>query len=287
LECRVQLQPSEEPAFVRADLQLFAAGEPIGWVRGFRLRRLPRQALDWLFPLPAGSHDPAAQEPPHQRWLVQPQWEPLEAVAAEACSPHPPSGPEAPLLHWPDLTQQPLEAALAELLALAQKGSTQPVWLVFEGEGPSQSALAAWVRTATLERPASRWLTLQLPAGARASRLAVPWGQIAALAQQEPALAFDGERLLRQRLLPLPPARFRFATASLGLLESLAPEPLPPQTPAAGELELAVEATGLNFRDVLNALGLLRSYSRQLGLDEAAQVPFAGWWPWARGWIRR
>jgi NADPH:quinone reductase-like Zn-dependent oxidoreductase/acyl carrier protein len=276
LECRVQLLPSEEPAFVRADLQLFAAGEPIGWVRGFRLRRLPRQALDWLFPLPAGSHDPAAQEPPHQRWLVQPQWEPLEAVAAEACSPHPPSGPEAPLLHWPDLTQQPLEAALAELLALAQKGSTQPVWLVFEGEGPSQSALAAWVRTATLERPASRWLTLQLPAGASASRLAVPWRQIAALAEQEPALAFDGERLLRQRLLPVPPARFRFATASFGLLESLAPEPLPPQAPAAGELELAVEATGLNFRDVLNALGLLRSYSRQLGLDEAAQVPFGG-----------
>lgn len=39
---------------------------------------------------------------------------------------------------------------------------------------------------------------------------------------------------------------------------------------------VAVAATGLNFRDVLNALGLLRTYSRQLGLDEEAQVPFGG-----------
>jgi len=277
LECRVALQPSVEPAFVRADLELFSGGAVIGWVRGFRLRRLPRQALDWLFPLAPTEAVSASEFPPQSGWLVRTAWEPLEgSVAIEpAMGPEqPPPGPDAPRIHWPDLGQS-LDKALAELLALAQQGPAA-IWLVLEGHGPLQEALAAFARTAALERPACRWFTLRLPEGARHRRLPVPWSRIAALAEQEPALRFDGQRLLRQRLTPMPPERFRFATASFGMLESLQPAPLPPQGPAAGELELAVEATGLNFRDVLNALGLLRSYSRQLGLDEAAQVPFGG-----------
>ena len=268
LECRVQLRASDEPAFVRADLQFFAAGERIGWVQGFRLRRLPRQALDWLFPLEQQS---SAEQPEHQRWLVRQGWLPLE-VDLGVCVVAP---PEDLPLHWPDPQGLSVLEATAELLALAQQ-SPPELWLVLEGQGPVQEAMAAFVRTAALERPATRWFCLQLPAGARAEQLPIPWEQIRQLAAAEPALAFDGRRLLKQRLLPLPPARFRYGTASFGLLESLRAEVLPPQAPAAGELELAVEATGLNFRDVLNALGLLRSYSRQLGLDEAAQVPFGG-----------
>ncbi|MFZ9769257.1 MAG: beta-ketoacyl synthase N-terminal-like domain-containing protein, partial [Vulcanococcus sp.] len=268
LECRVQLRASDEPAFVKADLQLFAAGERIGWVQGFRLRRLPRQALDWLFPLEQTS---TSQQPEHQRWLVRQGWLAVEADLG-TCSVAPPE--ELPL-HWPDPQNLSVFEATSELLALAQQSPAE-IWLVLEGQGPVQEALAAFARTAALERPATRWFSLQLPAGAKAEQLPIPWEQIRQLAEVEPALAFDGQRLLKQRLLPLPPARFRYGTASFGLLESLRPEPLPPQVPAAGELEIAVEATGLNFRDVLNALGLLRSYSRQLGLDEAAQVPFGG-----------
>jgi thioester reductase-like protein len=37
-----------------------------------------------------------------------------------------------------------------------------------------------------------------------------------------------------------------------------------------------VEATGLNFRDVLNALGLLAAYSGELGLAAGAQMPYGG-----------
>ncbi|MEO0853642.1 MAG: zinc-binding dehydrogenase, partial [Cyanobacteria bacterium J06648_11] len=40
------------------------------------------------------------------------------------------------------------------------------------------------------------------------------------------------------------------------------------QAPASGEIELRVRATGLNFRDVLQAMGLLESrYAEQLNLD--------------------
>lgn len=274
LECQLQLQPSDEPAFVLAHLLLLAEGSVIGWVRGFRLRRLPRQALDWLFPLPADQRTEELLLPVHQRWLVQAQWQPcpdqptLPVAEAQSLPAH-------VLLHWPDPATQSVDEALAKLLALAQQNPGE-IWLVLEGEGEIQAALAGFVRTAALEQPDSRWFTLQLPANARSQGLPIPWAAIAEQAQREPVLAFDGRQLLRRRVQPLLPARFRFGTASFGLLESLRPEPCAPELPAAGELEVAVEATGLNFRDVLNALGLLRNYSRQLGLDEAAQVPFGG-----------
>ncbi len=273
LECQVELVPSDEPAFVRAHLLLRAQGELIGWVRGFRLRRLPRQALDWLFPLPADQQPQPSRFPEHQRLLVTAQWQPCPEQTSSPIDPtdHPPVDVE---LVWakPD---QPVDAALAELLAIAQQ-NPKAVWLVLEGEGELQAALAGFVRTAALEQPATRWFTLQLPADARVQGMPIPWSAIAEQAQREPMLAFDGVQLLRRRVEPLLPARFRFGTGSFGLLESLRPEPFSPEPPAPGELEVAVEATGLNFRDVLNALGLLRNYSRQLGLDEAAQVPFGG-----------
>ncbi|MBM5790532.1 MAG: type I polyketide synthase [Cyanobacteria bacterium M_surface_10_m1_298] len=284
IQCCVQLLPSAEPAFVCADLQLHAADGLIAWVRGFRLRRLPRQALDWLFPLALDGAPSSEPMPGHRSWLLRQTWEPIETISAadvitprpEGSTPEPPpSGPGAPLVHWPSLEDSPVEHCVVELIELAQQGQSS-VCVVIEGQGPAQGALASLVRTVALERPAFRWFSLHLPKGARRDRLAVPWRRLVDLAEQEPALAWDGQRVLRQRYANLTPARFRYGTRRFGLLESLAPLPLPSQVPAAGELELAVEATGLNFRDVLNALGLLRNYSRQLGLSDSAQVPFGG-----------
>ncbi len=282
--CQVQLRHSEEPAFVLADLLLLgdeaSSAGPIGWVKGFRLRRLPRQALDWLFPLEADAAAPAQEQRlVRARWLPVPPAEPLPGLAptlqsAPAAAESPPLGPR---ILWPDLPAADLETTLADLLATAQQAApSEVIWLVLEGDGAAQGALEAFVRAAALERATVTWFTLRLPAGAKAKGLAIPWTRIAALAASEPAIRFDGEQLFQQRLIPLAAARFRITTASFGLLESLQHSPLPPQEPAPGEVEIAVEATGLNFRDVLNALGLLRSYSRQLGLDAAAQVPFGG-----------
>ena len=53
-----------------------------------------------------------------------------------------------------------------------------------------------------------------------------------------------------------------------GALNRLVWRPLERRAPAAGEVEIAVEATGLNFRDVMLALGLLG--------DEAVEDGFAG-----------
>ena len=274
LHCAVELLASDEPAFVQAQLLLRdGAGATVGWVTGFRLRRLPRAALDWLFP----QAEPEAAGGQMGPELVQAAWEPVptESVPAEPVSSSPEAGPPAGLLRASTLGPDPAAATAALLEASRQPGDA-PLWLLLDG--PQQPALAGaldgWVRAAALEQPRRQWLRLHLLDGA--SEASLPWPAIAAWAETEPALAWDGRELHRQRLRRLAPERFRYATASVGLLESLAPQPLAPQPPGAGELEIAVEATGLNFRDVLNALGLLRSYSRQLGLDDAARVPFGG-----------
>jgi acyl transferase domain-containing protein/acyl carrier protein len=60
-----------------------------------------------------------------------------------------------------------------------------------------------------------------------------------------------------------------------GILDDLALVPLQRQTPGPGEVEIRVRATGLNFRDVLNALGMLKQYMADLGLA-GTEVPFGG-----------
>ena len=280
---QVVLRPSEEPALVLADLVLCSSPDDaqpslvLGWLRGFRLRRLPRQALEWLFPQDdAQSADPAEAL---NTDLVRQHWIPalLEERAEEADAPQGPPA-DAEVL-WLKADVASLDASLGALLDLGRRacaGDLGKIWLVLEGQNAAAHALAAMARSVALEAGRSTWFTLWLPAGARRDGLSLPWGAIQRLALDEASVRFDGQQLLVNRLLPVLPERFRYGTTSFGLLESLQPGPLPPQAPARGELELLVEATGLNFRDVLNALGLLREYSRQLGMDEAARVPFGG-----------
>ncbi|MEM9488322.1 MAG: type I polyketide synthase, partial [Myxococcota bacterium] len=58
----------------------------------------------------------------------------------------------------------------------------------------------------------------------------------------------------------------------LGHLDSLGPAPLTRRAPGPGEVEVRIRATGLNFRDLLQALGSLgRGYAGTLSLDH---IPF-------------
>lgn len=64
----------------------------------------------------------------------------------------------------------------------------------------------------------------------------------------------------------------RLDVAVPGHLDQLVQRPAKRQAPAPGEVELEVRATGLNFRDLLQALGMLgRGYSDAL---EAEHIPF-------------
>ncbi len=57
--------------------------------------------------------------------------------------------------------------------------------------------------------------------------------------------------------LTLPPHPFQLRISEHGLLDQLQLYPMPRQAPAAQEVEVQVRAVGLNFRDVLHALGMM------------------------------
>jgi 8-amino-7-oxononanoate synthase len=64
--------------------------------------------------------------------------------------------------------------------------------------------------------------------------------------------------------------------SSYGMLDNLTVEPTKRRAPQAGEVEIQVSAAGVNFRDVLNALGMLQEYLPQMGFADAAEIPFGG-----------
>ncbi len=69
---------------------------------------------------------------------------------------------------------------------------------------------------------------------------------------------------------------FQLKISDYGILENLTLQPMTRRGPGSGEVEIQVRAAGLNFRDVLNALGMLKAYLEKMGLTDAADVPFGG-----------
>lgn len=72
------------------------------------------------------------------------------------------------------------------------------------------------------------------------------------------------------------PTAFQVKTTRAGILENLTLQPLQRRQPEPGEVEIQVRAAGLNFRDVLNALGMLEEYAAELGIDSVTELPFGG-----------
>jgi NADPH:quinone reductase-like Zn-dependent oxidoreductase/acyl carrier protein len=67
---------------------------------------------------------------------------------------------------------------------------------------------------------------------------------------------------------------FALRLTKFGVLDNLTLQPLTRRAPQAGEIEIAVLATGLNFRDVLRALGMLQQYETQIGIQSERDVTF-------------
>lgn len=74
--------------------------------------------------------------------------------------------------------------------------------------------------------------------------------------------------------LAIPEGSHRLALSGFGVLDNLVVEPIARKEPAAGELEIAVHASGLNFRDVLRALGMLREHEKAIGIRDHRDVTF-------------
>jgi NADPH:quinone reductase-like Zn-dependent oxidoreductase/acyl carrier protein len=83
-------------------------------------------------------------------------------------------------------------------------------------------------------------------------------------------------RKARSAARPVDEAPRRLHISSRGTLENLAIGPTERRAPGPGEVELRVRASGLNFRDVLSALGLYPGEIRHLGSDCAGEIVALG-----------
>jgi myxalamid-type polyketide synthase MxaB len=79
-----------------------------------------------------------------------------------------------------------------------------------------------------------------------------------------------------QRSTELPVYPYRLSLPAYGVLDHLQLVAFSPTPPAPGEVQIQVRATGLNFRDVLTALGMMQEVLEQMGIKSAAEVPFGG-----------
>jgi phthiocerol/phenolphthiocerol synthesis type-I polyketide synthase C len=67
---------------------------------------------------------------------------------------------------------------------------------------------------------------------------------------------------------------FQVKMSKYGILENLTLAPMTRRKPGAGEVEIEVRTAGLNFRDVLHALGMLKEHAERLGIESATDMPF-------------
>lgn len=195
--------------------------------------------------------------------------------------------PDPETLNQPPLSSiRPLGCGSAVVLIqqMARFSWPQPpeLWLVSGGaqpvgdaQGPINvlhSPLWGLGRVAAMEHPELSVRLVDLDRAYDAAGAAAVLGAELAAAGDEDQVAWRGEARYVARLAPdrhelparygaarpLPPAQgaFRVRLGSAGSLDSLGFEPMEPRPPGPGQVEIEVRAAGLNFSDVLKAMGL-------------------------------
>ncbi|WP_189135893.1 type I polyketide synthase [Wenjunlia tyrosinilytica] len=173
-------------------------------------------------------------------------------------------------------------AVLARVLTLCQ--ASEPARIAFvttdADHDPAAAAVRGFVRSAQTEQPGRFTLIDLAPPGDNDDLADVS----AAITAGEPEVAVRGGVPLVPRLArtesaePLsPPAgsdSWRLDVAERGTLENLvlADHPAARAPLAPGEVRVSVRAVGVNFRDVLNALGMYPGKAGPLGIEAAGVV---------------
>ncbi len=190
---------------------------------------------------------------------------------------------------WNLLTGEPQDMpgvdaslSLLQALLLEQIHPSRGVWLITrnsdESADPSLSArgriLQAFRRTAMLEFPELAVQSLDLDAGASARDV------FRVLEMNLEETTVRGGRIFVSRLIEqnvtVDEPNTDLIPAESGLIEDLKYIAVERQPPQEDEVEIAVEASGLNFRDVMNTLGMLPNARQGLGGECAGTVAKAG-----------
>ena len=187
-------------------------------------------------------------------------------------------------------------SALAVVSQLLSSGRSGELWFVTRGAhsvtgsdlDPSfeQSALWGFVNSLRREQPDLRCRLLDLDRSSKDAAATI-WREVCLAADEEHVAERGGRRLAMRLVRAAKSADARASGAhdvrsvrleigETGLLDSLEVRDVPRQAPGPNEIEVSVQATGLNFRDVLNALGLYGSERVPFGAECAGVVSALG-----------
>ena len=182
---------------------------------------------------------------------------------------------------------------LAAVHALLAEGTSLAggLWVVTEravateaGEpvDPVQAALWGLGRTIIGEQPMLRCRLVDVDGSDDAVRIVA---SLLGAPGDEPELALRQGKLLVPRVLPWARSGYLavprtsdyvLAPTERGAIDNLRVTEMEPAPPAAGQVQVRVEAAGVNFRDVLNVLGLYPGDPGPVGGDFAGTVTAAG-----------
>ena len=133
----------------------------------------------------------------------------------------------------------------------------------------AQAPVSGFCRTLAREHPEMRCTLVDLPVHPGEAQIDLLMDHLSRdSSEQQVALRATGAwvpRLHRSAAgrtarpnaeMAVPRGAFRLDSAQRGVLHSLGLKPAPRRAPRAGEVEIAVRAAGVNFRDVMKALGI-------------------------------
>ncbi|MDQ3605711.1 MAG: SDR family NAD(P)-dependent oxidoreductase, partial [Gemmatimonadota bacterium] len=185
--------------------------------------------------------------------------------------------------------------ALHLVQALAETGAAPRLWLVTRGAqaagageaaSPLHAPLWGLGKVVALEHPELRCVRVDLASEGQEQEADALFAELQASGEEDQvALREDARyvaRLVRRQpasaaMLPLLGGQpYQLCSAGPKVLDSLEFHPLERRAPGAGEVEVEVLATGLAFRDVLNALGQYPGPEMPLGGEFAGVVTAVG-----------
>ncbi|WP_424097226.1 SDR family NAD(P)-dependent oxidoreductase [Moorena producens] len=190
---------------------------------------------------------------------------------------------------------------LSLVQALVKADLSQPprLWIVTQGAQPvppknpvvsgvAQASVWGMGKVISLEHPELNCVRIDLdPNQSLLEKAEALWAEIwSESIEDQVALRVDSRYVARliptplaiateTQLLKMPSQPFRLTITSRGTLENFTLEPTPRRSPAAGEVEIRVRATGLNFRDVLIALDIYPG-TAVMGGDCAGEIVAVG-----------
>lgn len=146
--------------------------------------------------------------------------------------------------------------------------------LYLDSQGPVQSALISMLKSATMEIPNCEFSVLITDG--------IKWqnfdkkNELNQIFSNHMCIKYESDKFFTTHHENIELKPYKFGIAQPGDLTSIRMFPLLDDTLEDSEVEIEVEASGINFRDVLNALGMMRTYSASLGISEDAEIPLGG-----------